>query len=58
VAIGCIAWGNLGYPLARAFLACGWVFYTVGIIEYYLATVLYVGDLRTALASEGPRGSC
>jgi cardiolipin synthase len=49
-AIGCIAWGTLGYAFAPAFLACGWVFYAVGILEYYVATALYVGDLRSALA--------
>ena len=47
-AIPCIAWGSLGYPLAPAALACGWAFYAVGIVEYYVATVLYVGDLRRA----------
>jgi cardiolipin synthase len=47
-AIACIAWGSLGYPLAPAALACGWAFYTVGIVEYYVATVLYVGNLRRA----------
>jgi cardiolipin synthase len=50
VAIGCIAWGSLGHAFAPAFLACGWVFYAVGIVEYYVATALYVGDLRSALA--------
>jgi cardiolipin synthase (CMP-forming) len=47
-AIACIAWGSLGYPLAPAALACGWAFYVVGIVEYYLATVLYVGDFQRA----------
>jgi cardiolipin synthase len=46
--IACIAWGNLGYPLAPAALVCGWAFYAAGIVEYYVATVLYVGDLRRA----------
>jgi cardiolipin synthase (CMP-forming) len=46
--IAAIAWGNLGYPLAPAALVCGWAFYAVGIVEYYVATVLYVGDLRRA----------
>jgi cardiolipin synthase len=50
-AIACIAWGSLGYPLAPAALACGWAFYAVGIVEYYVATVLYVGDLRRAWRS-------
>ena len=47
-AIACIAWGTLGYPLAPAALACGWAFYAAGIVEYYVATFLYVGDLRRA----------
>jgi cardiolipin synthase len=51
VAIGCVAWGNLGYPLEHAALACGWLFFTVAIVESYVAAVLYVGDLRDALAA-------
>jgi hypothetical protein len=51
-AIGCIAWGTLGYPFAPAFLAIGWAFYGVGIIEYYVAAALYAGDLRAAIAAE------
>lgn len=46
--IACIAWGNLGYVLAEAALACGWAFFAAGIVEYYVATFLYVGDLRRA----------
>jgi cardiolipin synthase len=46
--IALIAWGNLGYPLAPAALVCGWACYAVGIVEYYVATVLYVGDLQRA----------
>src|SRR5262245_57333497 len=46
--IACIAWGNLGYVLSEAALACGWAFFAAGIVEYYVATVLYVGDLRRA----------
>jgi len=51
-AIGCIAWGNLGYPFAPAFLAIGWVLYAVGIVESYVAAALYAGDLRAAIAAE------
>jgi cardiolipin synthase (CMP-forming) len=47
-AIACIAWGSLGYPLAPAALACGWAIYAAGIVEYYAAALLYVGDLRRA----------
>jgi len=52
-AIGFIAWGNLGYALAPAALACGWAFYAAGIVEYYVATVLYIGDLRHAWRAPG-----
>ncbi len=51
--IACVAWGTLGYALAPAALACGWAFFGAGIIEYYVATVLYVGDLRRVW--RGPR---
>lgn len=53
IAIGFIAWGNLGYALAPAALACGWAFYAAGIVEYYVATVLYIGDLRHAWRAPG-----
>ena len=53
VAIGAVSWGELGYPLTRAALAFGWAAYVVGIVEYYVATVSYVGDVRRALAG-GP----
>jgi cardiolipin synthase len=46
--IACIAWGNLGYVLAEAALACGWAIFAAGIVDYYVATVFYVGDLRRA----------
>lgn len=50
-AIVLIAWGALGYPFAPAALALGWIAYVVAIVEYYVATVLYAGDLRRALAA-------
>jgi cardiolipin synthase len=50
-AIGCIAWGNLGYAFAHALLAIGWAFYAVGIIESYAAAALYATDLRAAIAA-------
>jgi cardiolipin synthase len=49
-----IAWGHFGLPLAQMMTAIGWVFFPVGIIEYYVATALYVGDVRTLLR-ESPR---
>ncbi len=51
MAIPCIAWGNLGLPLAEAALVAGWSTFLVGIVEYYVATGAYVGDIRRALAS-------
>jgi len=48
-AIGLIAWGSLGYPFPAAARAVGWCTYAVAIVEYYVATALYVGDLRRAL---------
>ena len=53
--IGCIAWGNLDYVLSEAALVCGWAFFAAGIVEYYVATVLYLGDLRRAWRA--PAGS-
>ncbi len=47
-AIPAIAWGTLGYPLGDAALVVGWVAYPVGIVEYYLAALLYMEDIRTA----------
>ncbi len=46
-----IAWGHFDLPLAGAATACGWVVYTLGIVESYFAAGLYVGDLRRAFAS-------
>ena len=49
-AVTWISWGNLGYALDDAALALGWVCFGTGIVEYYMAAVLYLGDLRGALA--------
>jgi cardiolipin synthase len=49
--IGCVAWGTLGYPLSAAFLAFGWISFALAVLESYVAAVLYVGDLRSALAA-------
>jgi cardiolipin synthase len=60
VAVIWISWGNLGYALADAALALGWLCYGAGIVEYYVAGFLYLGDLRRALtASPGspPNGA-
>ena len=44
-----IAWGHFGLPLSQMMTAIGWVFFPVGILEYYVATALYVGDVRVLL---------
>lgn len=46
-----VSWGNLGYALDEAALALGWLSYAAGIIEYYAAGWLYLGDLRRAEAT-------
>ena len=53
--ISWIAWGNFGLPLAAAAKATGWAVYAAAIVEYYVATVLYAGDLYRAFAA--PRTS-
>jgi cardiolipin synthase len=47
-----IAWGIFDLPLASFFTAIGWIFFAVGIVEYYAATALYVGDFLEALRSD------
>ena len=44
-----IAWGHFGLPLAQTAAAIGWIFFPVGILEYYAATILYIGDIRAML---------
>jgi cardiolipin synthase (CMP-forming) len=46
-----IAWGNAGLPLDDFVLVLGWVWFPVGVIEYYAVTVMYALDLRTAYAA-------
>jgi len=50
-AIVLIAWGALGYAFASSALALGWIAYGVAIVEYYVATLLYAGDLRRVLTA-------
>jgi cardiolipin synthase len=45
-----IAWGNAGLPLADLMAVLGWIWFPVGVVEYYAVTVLYVRDAREALA--------
>jgi cardiolipin synthase (CMP-forming) len=52
-AIAWIAWGNAGGALGEVFLVGGWLAFTVGIVEYYLAAGLYAIDVRDALTARG-----
>jgi cardiolipin synthase len=52
-AITWIAWGNAGGVLGEVFLVGGWLAFTVGIVEYYIAAGLYMIDVRDALAAQG-----
>ena len=45
-AVPAISWGNLGYPLADAALVVGWLAFVPGIVEYYVAAAIYLGDAR------------
>ena len=48
-----IAWGNFGLPFQHLARICGWAFYGVGILEYWVAAGYYVGDLRDEYAARG-----
>jgi cardiolipin synthase (CMP-forming) len=52
-AITWIAWGNAGGAFGEVLLVGGWLAYTVGIVEYYIAAGLYMIDVRDALAAQG-----
>jgi cardiolipin synthase (CMP-forming) len=55
VAIVGVSWGTLGLPFEAAALVTGWIAFAVGIVEYYLAGVVYLGDVRQALAAKAER---
>jgi cardiolipin synthase (CMP-forming) len=48
--IGFIAWSNFGFVLDDVAAVVGWVWFIVGVVEYYAATVAYIGDVRRALS--------
>jgi cardiolipin synthase len=47
--IGLVASSNFGFVMDDVAAVIGWVWFVVGVIEYYVATVAYVGDVRDAL---------
>jgi cardiolipin synthase len=51
ISIPAVSWGTLHLPLGDAALVVGWACFTIGIVEYYVAAFVYLGDLRHALAS-------
>jgi cardiolipin synthase len=53
--IAMIAWGNLRYAFDEGFLVIGWSMFTVGIVDSYVATALYIGDMRRALTNASRR---
>jgi cardiolipin synthase len=46
-----IAWGNARLPLDDLLLVLGWVWFPVGVVEYYAVTVRYARDVRQALTA-------
>lgn len=55
MAVPGIGWSHFDVPLAAAAGALGWLSFGVGIVDYYVATVLYIGDLRRAFAVPAKR---
>lgn len=48
--VGLIAWSKFGFVMDDGTAVLGWVWFVVGVIEYYAATVAYAGDVREAVA--------
>ncbi len=51
LAVAWVSWGSAGAPLGDVFGPLGWLAFAVGIVESYLAALIYAGDVRRALAS-------
>lgn len=50
-AVPWVSWGNLELPLAEVALVCGWAAFSAGIVEYYVAALVYARDFRQAVAA-------
>lgn len=48
--VGLIAWSRFGFVMDDVAAVLGWVWFVVGVVEYYAATVAYTGDVREAVA--------
>ncbi|MGH2722983.1 MAG: CDP-alcohol phosphatidyltransferase family protein [Actinomycetota bacterium] len=46
-----VAWGNAGLPLDDLMVVLGWVWFSIGVVEYYAAFMAYARDLRAAYAA-------
>ena len=42
---GLVGWGNFGLAAHRFMLDAGWVLFWIGIVLYYVATLVYAGDV-------------
>jgi cardiolipin synthase len=51
LAIPWVSWGTLGFWLGDMALVAGWIAFAAGIVEYYVAAAVYVGDARRASAA-------
>ena len=51
VGVPLVAWGELALALGQSALVVGWALFGLGIVEYYVAAAVYVGDIRRAIAS-------
>lgn len=49
VGVPAVAWGNLGLWAHGTALVVGWPFLVVGLVAYYIATALYIGDVVRAV---------
>ncbi len=50
-----IVWGNLGLTFPHLARICGWAFFAVGALEYWVAGAMYALDLRDAYRARAPR---
>ncbi len=47
-----VAWGNFGLLLHGAARTSGWIFFSVGILLYYVAAVAYAFDVMRAVSAK------
>jgi cardiolipin synthase len=57
LSVAFIAWGSFGFFFDDVASVMGWVWFFVGVAEYYAATVAYALDVRQALAGRRAQAS-